>query len=218
MHACLRQISSQGNTDRLKENLIIIRCFGACNTCRKAVRHWTIIQDSGGVFFRDRPSFIACSDTTMSTPSSFPCILSGDDDWHKVSQEISFLTTVLKHCRAGKVQSVPSNSELQFFQHISTLVTTGRHGPVVNAVNGHVGADKIVSIVFTRNAGVTHVQLDDGTCAKTRITPSIPRGKALLETWKLKYTSNATIIHWPNCQVPEYPPLLPDIYRTLSIR
>lgn len=133
------------------------------------------------------------TNTTMSTSLPFPYILSGDDDWHRVSQEITFLTTVLKSCRPGNIQSAPSNPELQFFQHISTLLTTGRlknnsNETVLNAVTGRVTTDKIVSVVVTCNAYPkgSGTQAKDGTGAK--IVPSVLRGKALLETWKaLKY-------------------------------
>ena len=124
----------------------------------------------------------------MSTSPHFPPVLSGDDDWEKVAKEIAFLTAILKECQHGTIKLPPKNSNLQLFQYISTLVTTGEFagkdrdvtGAIVNAVTGRVDVDKIVSVVFTRNAVP---DLATNRASYSKITAS-KRGKVLLNDWE----------------------------------
>lgn len=118
-----------------------------------------------------------------------PSFLGGDDTWAKVSKEITLLTTALKNCQDGEIRSPPKDDNLQLFQHISTLVTTGEFGgfgndstaSIVNAVTGRVEADRIISVVFTCNAN----QEKKKGSRYEKITTN-NTGKALLEGKNMK--------------------------------
>lgn len=123
----------------------------------------------------------------MSTGSPCPLVFPGDDnDLDKIGKEIAFLTTTLKACRNGEIQSTPQDPDLHLFQHLSALVTTGHRA---NAFSGRIEGDRIVSVVVTRPDG----QDTGGTCKK--ITPT-QQGRKLLSKWKYaKYAYSGGDIH-----------------------
>lgn len=128
-----------------------------------------------------------------------PPFLSGDDNnWEKVVEEIILATSALRNFQEGKVVSPPPGERLRLFQHISILVTTGEFGEedsaasakkrdidldaaIVNAVTGRVDADRIVFVVFTRNA-IPIDKKSTGVSFKQIISQD--NGKVLLDAWE----------------------------------
>ena len=127
----------------------------------------------------------------MSTSFPSPSRVSGDD-WNEIAKEIVVLTTILKNHRSeGITHSMPKDPELQLFQHLSVLVTTGelgrkitdRNASTANATSGRIEADRIVLVLVTPNA-LPESEDSGGTWNIVKPTANDLRGGQLLLGWK----------------------------------